>query len=136
MAKFTIVPNNRRMKFLPKHFGRHMIQVESQIYNMADQMLIGYTGGYWEYAETENGTPFAFLDTKDEKSILRNPFSGETVEVDAPLAGMILTSFALLMIIEKTGDEALLDKYDALKDFIWDYAKETDQSDQAFTMLD
>lgn len=48
-----------RMKFLPKHFGRYMMVVEATVFNVAGQMLEGYTGGIWQFAEAKlNGAAF------------------------------------------------------------------------------
>jgi hypothetical protein len=41
-----------RMRFLPDHFGRAMMQVESRVYAYADLCLTDYTGGVWDFAET------------------------------------------------------------------------------------
>lgn len=135
MNPFNIIPDHQRLDFLPRHFGRRMVQFEGTLYHMADNMLQGYTGGYWEYAEAKNGAPFAFLKT-DKPITLANMFSGEQVEVDAVLAGMILSLYTLNYMLERAANGGLMDKYDALRDALYDYAKDKGMTEQAFTMLD
>ncbi len=128
------------MNFLPKHFGKQMMRVESSIYNLADNIIVGYTGGYWEYAEADPTEEidcegaFAYLD--ENELTIRNIFSGSKTTVDGVLAGMIITIYAINLVMERTGSDDLYDIWHRLRVLAYDYAKETDQTDAAFMMLD
>ena len=42
----TRVPDNLRLGFLPRHFGRHFMLVESVIYSHMGNLCADYSGGY------------------------------------------------------------------------------------------
>jgi hypothetical protein len=48
-----------RIGFMPKHFGADdMMRIENRIYNYADAVLEGYTGGSWDFGITPSGAGF------------------------------------------------------------------------------
>ena len=51
----TQVPEGYRLAFLPRHFGRHFMQVESSIFGHMRNLCPDYTGGYWEFFDLSNG---------------------------------------------------------------------------------
>ena len=42
----TLVPEEERLDFLPRHFGRHMLIVENSLYSQFAKLCPTYTGGY------------------------------------------------------------------------------------------
>lgn len=128
---FIEVKGSARSKFNEKHYKDCVFDI--QIFNFADLLQPSYNGGYWKYME-HNSIGFYVLDGSD-KTILRN-FSGDNYEMNSVLAGMIITLFALIYRIEKSQDEELLAKYEALKNLIYDYAEATNEFTAAYKMLD
>ena len=128
---FNIVADKDRSAFPGKHFGNHIFDIT--VFDMADRLIVDYTGGYWDYVETDTGV--AFMKLGNDSVVLSNLFSGEPVEADAMLAGMIVTSYAMLCAIEK-GQESLIENYDRLKDAIVDYCSETNQMNVWMTIMD
>lgn len=131
-----VISDSDRLNFLPAHFGRDYALAESAIYVLADNLIEGYKGGYWEYAEIVlpkgKRYPFFFLRTQQEKLTLCNPFSGDEVEVDSILAGMIVTIYACNFLESERGYQVS----GVLTAVAYDYAEETGQGDAAFDMLD
>ena len=130
------VPERSRMTFLPRYFPRDYIRAENQLYNIADLMLVGYTGGYWAFAvlKLDDGSRFPVFVLKSEhnRQKISNPLSGEEVEVDDILAGIIVTIYTGQYLDNDNGYTIA----DQLTRFAYDYAKLTGQSQQAFDMLD
>ena len=124
-----------RNSFCQRHFKDCLF--DTKIFNIADQILIGYNGGYWEYINWK-GTPLFRLKS-EERVTLRNPHSGEEYEMDCSLAGMIITLYALGLALEtgqcKDNDE-MIDLWHVIKELIFDYANEVGDSDAAFKMID
>jgi hypothetical protein len=57
----TLVPDNRRLEFLPLHFGvRSMIKFETSVYGWMGNLCPEYHGGYWNFMELSNGGAFMF----------------------------------------------------------------------------
>ncbi|MDV5787373.1 hypothetical protein QM191_24985 [Serratia marcescens] len=46
-----IIPNNRRMAFLPRLFGAWYLTGEAGVYNHARSLCADYQGGSWEFVE-------------------------------------------------------------------------------------
>lgn len=101
---------------------------------MANQIILGYNGGYWSYLKY-NDVAFYRLDGA-EQFVMRNPFSGDQMLMNSELAGMIVTLYALILHFEKYPTEKIVEQIDSLKDLIWDYARDIGQVDQAFKMID
>lgn len=128
-----------RLNFLPKHFKESFGKFENSMYTIADNILIGYNGGFWEYAVIKSGdeppieVPFVFFDSEEDELVkLRNPFSGDEVEMDQLLAGMMITIYACNLVDTQKAWEVVCD----LTELAYDYAGKTNQTPQAFKMLD
>ncbi|MGZ8261407.1 MAG: hypothetical protein ACXWTU_00420, partial [Methylotenera sp.] len=110
-----------------------------QIFALADQLIKNYEGEYWEYMLTDENV--AFMRLTDDKETLVNPFSGEEIEADKLLAGMVVTSYALLYRIEKEygsygASDSLIDQHYALNQAIRQYCQDTQQMDVWMTIMD
>ena len=132
---FKIVPDKDRPAFPLKHFNDAIFDLK--VFNIADQLIKDYNGGYWDYIETASGAAFmAPSATIDGNETLTNPFSGEQVEVNRELAGMIVTFYALGQQIEKKATHKRIDTHDKLRDCILDYLGELGRMDVWTAMLD
>jgi len=138
---FTTVSDEERSAFPGHFFQDHLF--DTKIFNMADNLIKDYKGGYWEYVigknvidgETGMPTPFFRLRTAEPMTPI-NPFRGEELVVDATLAGMIVTSYAVNLVNEDSQTEHLYELWTQLREAIYSYAEETNQIDQAFCMMD
>ena len=79
------VQERSRIRFMPRYFVNDFIRAEITLYNLADKMLSGYTGGYWHFsvAKLLDGLklPVFIFQSANNESILTNIFSGEQVTV-------------------------------------------------------
>jgi hypothetical protein len=49
------MPSDARLGTLPRHFGRHMLTVETRIYSFMARFAKTYSGGFWNFVELSNG---------------------------------------------------------------------------------
>ena len=85
------VPEHARIGTLPRHFGRHMLTVETCIYNFMGQFAPAYSGGSWRFFELSNGgfymsPPGGLYDVR----IASNGFAGR---MSADAAGITVCLF-------------------------------------------
>ncbi|BBL56984.1 antirestriction protein [Methylomonas koyamae] len=121
-----------RLGFNEKFFGDCLFDLK--IFDMTNVLMPAYSGGYWKFMSWKDTVAFYVLDGA-ERVTLRN-FSGDEFEIDSTLAGMVITFFALNLYIERTQNEKLMDKWDRLRELIYNYAEEIGQAREAFKMLD
>lgn len=149
-------PGNQRMGFLPRHFGPLMLRFEANLYNNAERTITGIAGkegryqelgtGYWEYATTHNGKPFAYLkveDTNNEVSMTTMHGYGEA-HLSTELAGIVVSAVTIVQLVQAIADsprfqdmaESLIDTYhDLLRDGR-EIARATGYSDAFFSLTD
>ena len=135
MIKCEVVPDNNRIKFLPKHVGLFMTRFETSIYNWMSRLDNEYNGGYWEFYELDNGG-FFLAPSEDRDYKLCSINHNEEV-ISNISAGIVVTMFALgsLMFMDNIHDNMqspLVDKYYALKDF----AADCDEAKEIFSLID
>lgn len=128
-----IIPEQDRPGFPTEEFKSPVFDLA--IFHMADTLFPDYHGGYWHYCYTDEGVPF-FMLRRDGLQEVSNPFSGETVIVDSILAGMIITSYALLNEVERHYRHDLVTKLDNLNHAIVTYCKEINRMDVWMTIMD
>lgn len=117
----TIVPESRRMEFLPLHFGvKMMMRLEIGVYGWMSRLCSAYNGGLWAFIELSNGGAY-MVPTGAEYFDLRVEGNGFDGRVSPDAAGVIATTFALNELIWK-GHDAAREKYDQLYDFIVEHA--------------
>ena len=87
----TVVPEEDRLTFLPRHFGMHMLTVEHDIYSQFAHLCPTYTGGYWHFYNLSNGGCY-LAPSQASYSLMHlgNDFEA-TVSGDA--AGIIVSLF-------------------------------------------
>ena len=118
----SVVPGERRMDFLPKHFGeRAMIKFEMSVYDWMGSLCPTYRGGFWNYVELSNGGAFICPSGVESFAISvdGNGFNGT---VGAEVAGIIATAFALNNMLWR-GWDSLTEKYEQLMAFIAEHAE-------------
>ncbi len=116
----SVVPVERRVDFLPQHFGaRTMIKFEMSVYVWTGNLCPSYRGGFWNYVELSNGGAFMHPTGLDEFqfTVKGNGFHGT---VSAEVAGIIATTFALNGMLWR-GWDSLNAKYELLLEFIGEH---------------
>lgn len=86
------VPEHLRLATLPKHFGRHMLTVETRIYGFMAQFARTYSGGLWHFIELSNGG--FYMRPPDEAYELRVDSNGFEGRMSADAAGITVCLFA------------------------------------------
>ncbi|WP_256358641.1 hypothetical protein [Klebsiella pneumoniae] len=61
-----IIPNNRRMAFLPRLFGAWYLTGEAGVYNLARSLCVDYQGGSWEFVALSFGCLLYTSDAADD----------------------------------------------------------------------
>jgi hypothetical protein len=92
----TLVPEARRMAFLPALFGPTLMMIgERAVYQFMSWLAPDdYTGGLWNFHES-GGQPLFMSPNADKRFRIFCETNGYTGEVSAEAAGIIATLFAL-----------------------------------------
>ena len=111
----TKVPEAYRLAFLPRHFGRLFMQVESSIYGHMRGLCPGYTGGFWEFFELSNGG--CYMAPAGEAFEIQAP-NGHSGTVSGDAAGIIATLYALSHLAFRFEEVTVLsDRFHQLREF-------------------
>ena len=119
----TAVSEAARLNFLPRHFGKRMMEVETYIFNRFTTLCKSYRGGYWEFYDLSNGGCYLALrsQTPLDLDINSNGFQG-TVSADA--AGIIVTLFTLCeLAFRHENEEIFSTRFHQLRDFATTHAE-------------
>lgn len=87
----TLVPDQGRLAFLPRHFGKDMLTVENVIYTQFAKLCPTYTGGYWHFYDLSNGGCYLAPSHVSYHLIHAGNFFDASVSGDA--AGIIASLF-------------------------------------------
>lgn len=126
-----IVGGSRRLAFLPKHFGKAMLLVESTVYDNAREICESYAvegGGFWEYVDLSNGGGFMF--PRGDKANVQVVVSGNGYkgEMSREALGILTTLYALSVVSmhafqhgHEDDAERLSVKYHALRAYMLEH---------------
>lgn len=133
---FKAVPDRQRNGFNVRQFNDPLF--DCRMFRIADRMIKNYKGGSWSCTTIPSNpeNPGFFEIPTEKKVTLRNIFSHDEVEADSRLAGMIVTSFTLLSIAERTNSDFHITKLEALREEILNYCSLTKQMDVWMTIMD
>jgi len=119
-----LVPQNERMNFLPKYFGRGSFAVESAIYAYAEKMIAEYTHGCFAFYETilpdKRLAPVLVWETDRSKVTLQWEENYSSNKTDIFSASIAVTMMCINHIIayEDGKNEKTFAVYDALDLFL------------------
>lgn len=117
----TLVPEARRMDFLPGLFGRKQMLVgEQTVYNLMSWLSRDYTGGLWHFHE-QDGHPLFLSPATDKRFRITCETNGYQGEVSAEAAGIIATLFALSHLSFRHEADQLSEAYLRLYTFAGDH---------------
>jgi hypothetical protein len=126
-----LVLGKKRPNFLPKHVKKNYIQFENILYFLTDSMCHQYNGGYWDFYELSNDG-FFLAPASDEKFEIYVDGNGFNGIVSTEALGVIVTLFSINGIAEQEGEDYLVDKFYALRDF----ALQHEESDLILRAID
>jgi len=110
------VSASQRLNFLPRHFGRYMMKVESSIYDQFREIAPAYDGGFWHYVDLSNGG--CYLAPEGETFLIDQPSNYFRGIVSADAAGVIVTLYVLSAMSFKYSEEPLFaDHFHQLREF-------------------
>jgi hypothetical protein len=117
----TLVPEAKRIQFLPRHFGTKMIVFEDALYTQLQELCADYTGGFWNFYNLSNGGCYlAPAQARGYRLIVSgNGFEGN---LDAEATGIVVTLFTLShlsMRFPRIGRYA--ERFYQLRDFACEY---------------
>ena len=119
----TLLADQQRLNFLPRHFGRQMMAVEQHLYSRLSELSSDYTGGYWNFYDLSNGGCYLAPTAPERLRIVvqGNDFEG-TMSADA--AGITATLFTLSELSFRfQRAEVLGNRFHQLRDFAADHAE-------------
>jgi hypothetical protein len=122
----TLVAEEDRLNFLPRHLGRWMMRFEGLVYQWMRRLSHNYTGGCWKFLELSNGS-FYMAPSTEAKFLVTSPNAFQE-EVTADAAGIVATMFALntlIGIVYEQGLNAddLIDSYHQLRNYASNHAE-------------
>lgn len=120
--RVTIVPEARRMAFLPALFSPSLMLVgETTAYQFMSWLAPDdYTGGLWHFHERD-GRPLFLSPVFDKRFHISCETNGYRGDVSAEAAGIIATLFALSHLSFRHEVDELSEAYMRLYDFAADH---------------
>ena len=119
----TVVPEEDRLTFLPRHFGMHMLTVENYVYAQLAKLCPTYTGGYWHFYNLSNGG--CYLAPSGETYPLVHGDNCFEARVSGDAAGIIVSLFTFSHLSFRLEDDPLgpriADYFHRLRDFAADH---------------
>lgn len=111
----TLVPEDRRERFLPAMFGlRHLIVAENTVYTVMERLSPrDYGGGFWNFYERD-GKPLFLAPARDQRFRIESAITYYRGEVSAEAAGIIATLFTLSHLSLKFESDHLAEGYQRL----------------------
>lgn len=129
----TIVPEARRMEFLPALFGPPLMLIgERAVYQFMSWLAPDdYTGGLWHFHE-RGGQPLFMSPDADKRFRIFCETNGYMGEVSAEAAGIIVTLFALSHLSFRHEADQLSEAYLRL----YEYAGDHPEAGEIFKAID
>jgi hypothetical protein len=126
-----MVTGSRRLAFLPKHYGKAMLLVESTVYDNAREICEAYAkagGGFWEYVDLSNGGAFMFPRGDAPTMAVSIDGNGYKGELSREAFGILTTLYALSVVsmyVYQRGHEGDADRlstqYHRLRDYMLEH---------------
>jgi hypothetical protein len=113
----SVVPEEKRLDFLPQYMGAHFLSGESLVYDWASRLSRGaYSGGLWTFFELSNGG-FYMAPADAARMRVLNLMNGYDGFMGPDAFGITVTLFALCHLAERTQEDQIIEHYHALRDF-------------------
>jgi hypothetical protein len=118
----TIVPDERRLEFLPRLFGRSLLIVaENAVYSFMERLSpLDYRGGFWDFYE-HDGRPLFMAPRSKSRFRITGEITGFQGEVSAEAAGIIATLFTFSHLSFQYQSDRLSEGYAHLHTYCADH---------------
>lgn len=118
----TRVPDDRRMDFLPRLFGRRLLIIgEHTVFRFMEILSPSdYGGGFWDFYELAD-QPLYLAPTSKPRFRIQCEGNGFEGEVSADAAGIIATLFAFSHLSFRHDDDELAEGYGRLYAYAADH---------------
>lgn len=112
----TIVPDDRRERFLPAMFGlQFLIVAENTVYTVMERLSPhDYGGGFWNFYERDC-KPLFLAPAADRRFRIESGLTDFRGEVSAEAAGIIATLFTLSHLSFRFESDRLAEGYQRLR---------------------
>ncbi|WP_338811490.1 antirestriction protein (plasmid) [Agrobacterium leguminum] len=129
----TIVPDQRRLEFLPTLFGCSLLIIgENAVYSLMERLSpLDYRGGFWDFYEHQ-GTPLFLAPRSRSRFRITGEITGFQGEVSAEAAGIIATLFSFSHLSFRHQSDHLSEGYDRL----YAYSAEHPEASEIFQAID
>ncbi|MGZ2749933.1 antirestriction protein [Burkholderia stagnalis] len=112
----SLVVDERRMQFLPKHLGASYLLGENLIYTWARRLSPEYSGGHWLFFELDNGGFYAAPAT-DGQMLVRWHLNSYEGRMGAVAFGIVVTLYVLCHLSQDDETGRFSDAFYALRAF-------------------
>ncbi|MEB8215986.1 antirestriction protein [Raoultella ornithinolytica] len=116
----SVVPDELRIGFWPKHFGSipQWITLEPRIFAWMDRLCTDYHGGIWNFSRLSNGGALMSPESEDdEKWALFNSMNVNGAELTSEAAGIVACLMTYSHHACRTECDAMTEHYYRLRDF-------------------
>lgn len=117
-----LVPTDQRLSIFPKYFQGAFSHFEAFIFNWMERICLSYRRGYWEMYELSNGA-FYMAPAADERFDALCSGLGQTVELSADAAGVVVCLLAVNQLAKHIDDDHYFDLYHRLRDYAAEHAE-------------
>jgi len=119
----TLVDDDHRMDFLPKHLGiRNLFRGQDLYMDYLARLSDDYKGGYWEFYDLSNGGWYAAPRT-GKRYRMHWEGNGYTGEMSADAAGITASLFAINQLANSTREDKLIAAYHLLREYAVQHAE-------------
>lgn len=128
-----IVPDERRLDFLPAPFGRSLLIVaENAVYSFMERLSpLDYRGGFWDFYE-HDGTPLFMAPKSKSRFRITGEITGFQGEVSAEAAGIIAMLFTFSHLSFQYRSDRLPEGYGRL----YHYCADHPEASEIFQAID
>ncbi|MBS0156167.1 MAG: antirestriction protein [Nitrospira sp.] len=130
----SLVPDDQRLDFLPRHFGTHMMLVERQVYQQFANLAPQYRGGYWKFYELSNGG--CYLAPSQDFYHLVHPGGDFDATVSGDAAGIVATLYTFSHLAFHFEHNPFGDRLSDLYHRLRDYVAHHPEADRIFRIID
>lgn len=129
-----VVPEDERLDFLPRYFGKHMMLVETQIYHQFRNLCPHYTGGYWDFYELSNGG--CYLAPNGAHYRILHPGNYVNASASGDAAGIMATLYMLSHLSFTFAEDPFGDQLSTLYHLLRDYASDHPEASLIYRVID
>ncbi|MET3523810.1 antirestriction protein [Mesorhizobium abyssinicae] len=128
-----VVPDERRLEFLPTLFGRSLLTVaENAVYSFMKRLSpLDYCGGFWDFYE-HNGKPLFMAPRSKSRFRITGGLTGYQGDVSAEAAGIIATLFSFSHLSFQYQSKHLSEGYGRL----YAYSADHPEASEIFQAID